>query len=97
MVKVGLVYFGLIVFLAQIAKSACPDGVLDAGEECDDNAGVPGDGCTNCKIDTGYTCAGAPSVCAFSGNSCGNGVLNAGTEQCDDGDNTPFDGCDTFC
>lgn len=36
---------------------------------------MPNDGCTNCLVDTGYTCTAAvPNVCTLL---CGNGVMNA--------------------
>lgn len=39
------------------------------------------DGCTNCVVDTNYSCSGTPSVCI---NKCGNGVIDA-PEACDNG------------
>lgn len=38
------------------AVRTCPDGTLDAGEECDDGNFVPDDGCSN-------LCVGAPVMC----------------------------------
>ena len=35
-------------------------------------------------------------TCTWTGNLCGNGVLNVG-EQCDDGNQTPGDGCSATC
>lgn len=59
----------------------CGDGVLDAGEECDDGNLMDGDGCSaNCTI-TPY---------------CGDGVLDAG-EECDDGNNVDGDDCSAVC
>jgi len=57
---------------------ACPNGMTDAGEECDDGNAINGDGCTD------------QCVLEF----CGDGVVNdGGVEQCDDGpansDSTP--------
>ncbi len=35
----------------------CGNGVLEAGEECDDSNSVSGDGCTStCKLEPGYVC-----------------------------------------
>ncbi len=33
--------------------------------EYDDGNDIAGDGCTNCRIDPGWGCSGAPSVCTF--------------------------------
>jgi hypothetical protein len=42
---------------------ACPDGVLDDGEDCDDDNAIDDDGCTACAIDPTASCGGEPSVC----------------------------------
>jgi len=43
----------------------CGDGVVGAREACDDGNLSGGDGCSmECKVEIGFTCAGAPSVCA---------------------------------
>lgn len=34
----------------------CGDGTVVAGEECDDNNAVDGDGCTACIVDPGFQC-----------------------------------------
>lgn len=43
----------------------CGDGVMQAGELCDDGNRVNGDGCsTACRIEEGYACVGvSPSLC----------------------------------
>ena len=47
-----------LLLLPQQAHAACPDGVLDAGEECDDNNPTDGDGCTStCEVEDGYQCS----------------------------------------
>lgn len=46
--------------------SNCGNGVIDAGEKCDDGQSPPldGDGCSSsCTIESGWTCSGEPSVC----------------------------------
>jgi len=63
---------------------ACGDGVLQAGEECDDGNTADGDGCS-------ATC----TTEAVAG-VCGDGTLNTG-EECDDGNTTDGDGCSATC
>ncbi|MCH2109864.1 MAG: DUF4215 domain-containing protein, partial [Polyangiaceae bacterium] len=47
-----------------VCSAICGDGVLDAGEECDDFNADAGDGCdSSCIIETGYQCESNPSVC----------------------------------
>jgi len=60
---------------------SCGDGVIDAGEQCDDGNTTSGDGCSS-------SCQDEPR--------CGNGTLDAG-EQCDDGNTTDGDGCSASC
>ncbi|MCB9705273.1 MAG: DUF4215 domain-containing protein [Myxococcales bacterium] len=62
----------------------CGDGVLDAGEECDDGA-ANGTDRSVCDTD-----------CTVKGAVCGNGVEESG-EECDDGNLDPGDGCDENC
>jgi len=78
-----------------VADSTCGDGVLDAGEQCDDGNSANGDGCTGgtCVIEAGFTCAGAPSACA---TICGDGLV-VGGEPCDDSNLTDGDGCTSAC
>jgi cysteine-rich repeat protein len=65
----------------RIPFSACGDGVLDPGEECDDGNNEDGDGCSaDCEVE-GY---------------CGDGILDPG-EECDDGNNEDGDGCSATC
>ncbi len=79
---------------ASVCAPPCGDGVLDAGEQCDDGNTVGGDGCTEeCVVEDGWGCDGEPSDCTFL---CGNGVYDAG-EQCDDGNDVDGDGCSASC
>jgi cysteine-rich repeat protein len=57
----------------------CRDGILDAGEGCDDGNDESGDGCSyTCAIESDYECSGEPSVCevSFELDSDGDGVAN---------------------
>ncbi len=48
----------------QQVQAVCGDGMIAATEGCDDNNTDPDDGCSaTCSVESGYTCAGAPSVC----------------------------------
>ncbi len=58
-----------------------PNGIVEAGEQCDDGNAIDGDACTN-------VCA--PAV-------CGDGVVRTGVETCDDGNFTTADGCESDC
>ncbi|MDL1870871.1 DUF11 domain-containing protein, partial [Deltaproteobacteria bacterium PRO3] len=62
-------------------QSVCGDGLVEAGEQCDDGNTTPGDGCS--------------ATCQYE-SVCGDG-LQEGLEQCDDGNTTPGDGCDDIC
>ncbi|MEZ4311432.1 MAG: DUF4215 domain-containing protein, partial [Polyangiaceae bacterium] len=75
--------------------STCGNGIVEPTETCDDGNTVSGDGCSNlCQTQTGFTCAGNPSVCTAV--VCGNGVIS-GSETCDDGNTTAGDGCSATC
>jgi len=42
----------------QACTSACGDGNVDPGEDCDDGDQVSGDGCSSdCKVEAGFTCS----------------------------------------
>jgi len=63
-------------------KSICGDGLLQAGEQCDDKkSSFPG--CSDtCQFEPGYKCplAGAPCV-----PICGDGIIVPPAEECDPG------------
>ena len=63
----------------------CGDGVVDAGETCDDGNRTSCDGCSrDCAVETGL--------------GCGDGVpYPACGELCDDGNAVDGDGCTTAC
>ncbi len=72
----------------------CGDGLRRGSEQCDDGNRVFGDGCDpSCLVESGWTCAGAPSACELI---CSNGRIDAG-ETCDDGGLVDGDGCDSSC
>jgi cysteine-rich repeat protein len=64
-----------------LASPNCGNGMVDAGEQCDDGDLVD--------------CNGCDSNCTNS-MTCGNGILCA-PEQCDDGNVTSGDGCQADC
>jgi cysteine-rich repeat protein len=76
------------------ACTVCGDGIVSAGETCDDFNAASGDGCnSSCTIEPGYMCVGQPSVCV---GICGDGIIRAG-ETCDDANVTNGDGCSSSC
>jgi len=67
--------------IGNFSLSVCGDGVLDAGESCDDGNTTNGDGCSStCELES----------------VCGNGILE-GNEVCDDGNTTDGDNCSSTC
>lgn len=87
----------------QLDAPRCGNGTLDTEwlpsgtpnpEGCDDGNTADGDGCSAaCQVETGWSCSGAPSLCA---PVCGDG-LAVGLEQCDDGNTAAGDGCSPTC
>lgn len=74
--------------------STCGDGLIDAGEQCDDANTASADGCSSsCQIENGWICVGEASTC---GIVCGDGVVLV-SESCDDGNRTNGDGCNASC
>ena len=73
------------VTIVAFAMSTCGNGIVDLGEECDDNDVMAGDGCdARCDVEPGYVCteadANSPSVCV---ESCGNGTFESDLEECE--------------
>jgi cysteine-rich repeat protein len=62
----------------------CGNGVMEAGEQCDDGNSLDGDGCS-------ASCTNEPPP-----PYCGDGNMDAG-EECDDGGNADGDGCSAAC
>ncbi|MGE0396966.1 MAG: DUF4215 domain-containing protein [Kofleriaceae bacterium] len=71
------------VTITAFATSTCGDGLLDIGEECDDDNTTGTDGCDmRCDVETGYVCDTdvEPSVCELA---CGNGTFESDLEECE--------------
>jgi cysteine-rich repeat protein len=77
-----------------VCVTGCSDGLRQGTEACDDGNIVPGDGCSPiCRVETGFTCTGAPSTCR---TTCGDGI-KVGAEACDDRNIVNGDGCSSTC
>ena len=63
----------------------CGNGIVEAGEQCDD-------GNTNDHDACGNDC----TLCPSTPPGCGNGVVEPG-EECDDGNTNDSDGCSNTC
>jgi len=89
----------------------CGNGMLDAGEACDDGNAIDGDGCqADCVlprcgdgiVDPGEGCDDGNAIdgdgcqADCSLPSCGDGIVDPG-EHCDDGNGTDGDGCSALC
>lgn len=97
---------------ACVQDGRCGDGVVDAGEQCDDGNEDGTDGCLpscrQCMLEgvrvesrSGVGCCDGlvdrEGVCRHPDlGGCPNGVLEAG-EECDDGDADERDGCTSWC
>src|SRR5690606_4607448 len=80
--------------IGDFCDQLCGDGVVSAGEECDDGNSVSGDGCDQtCGEEPGYDCDDDPSQCE---STCGDGE-RASDEACDDGNTRNGDGCSSTC
>jgi len=78
--------------------SACGNGRIEAGEDCDDGNQEDGDGCSRlCRLEAGYTCA-TPGIPCKPAPRCGDGVVESSVgEVCDDGNQKDGDGCSADC
>ena len=89
----------------------CGDGIVDAGEACDDGNAMDGDGCSNmCTVDVcgdgtvqdGESCDdgnqadGDGCSSACVAEVCGDGAKQP-AEECDDGNQADGDGCSSTC
>lgn len=81
-------------WITSAGGSVCGNGAVESGETCDDGNTTSGDGCSSvCATESGFACAGSPSVCD---GICGDGLVK-GTETCDDGSTTSGNGCSSSC
>ncbi len=94
-------------------SGCCGNGIVEVGEECDDNNAIDTDLCLgNCRNATcgdGIVKIGVESCddgnsrdddyCKTSCqiNTCGDGVIYLGVEECDDGNSNNTDSCSAFC
>ncbi|MHC5110667.1 MAG: di-heme oxidoredictase family protein [Planctomycetota bacterium] len=66
--------------IPDVCEAVCGNGMIEAGESCDDANNIPDDGCSpECQTQMGYQCAGEPSICIIF---CGDGIV-LGDEECD--------------
>jgi hypothetical protein len=88
--------------LSDCTCAVCGDGVVDAGEECEDNGGPNDDCCTNCQFEPlGTPCDGGEGTCDANGNcevvECGDNDTG-GIEECDGTDDAACPGrCQPDC
>jgi cysteine-rich repeat protein len=86
-----------------------PNGILETGEQCDDDNVDPTDGCTAACTSCGNGTITGPETCddqnLTSGDGCdancrttgcGNGLI-VGAETCDDGNRSDNDSCPSDC
>jgi cysteine-rich repeat protein len=70
------------------AVSACGNGTIDSGEQCDDAQDTPadGDGCSaSCQIESCYSCGGSPSSCTPNTDPCDDGNACTTGDVCSGG------------
>jgi len=94
-----------------VVEPFCGDGVLDAGEECDDANTTGSDGCSKlCEREEDYACPSPGEPCEYGWRcvqsldgplecdpwACPDGVVDPG-EECDDGNTNDEDACTNDC
>jgi cysteine-rich repeat protein len=96
----------------QKADPVCRNGLLEAGEACDDGNGIDNDGCSNsCQISGCGDGVQHDSEACDDGNEdnaddcvegckvaiCGDGFIRSGLEECDDANDEEQDACLNNC
>jgi cysteine-rich repeat protein len=90
--------------------ATCGNGIVEAGEECEDGNALDGDGCSQyCRVEVcGDGLVGKGEACDDGDNflynctsnctipRCGDGVVTE-LEECDDNNTVDFDGCSSEC
>ncbi len=82
------------------AVSACGNGTIDSGEQCDDDQGTPtdGDGCSaDCQVEACYSCSGTPSTCSANSDPCDDGNACTTGDVCSGGICTGSGGSGSPC
>lgn len=74
--------------------SACGDGAVDAGEDCDD--GASGTTCDDFVCEVPWPGNPLRKQCRFCVTPCGDGQV-LGSEECDDGNEAGGDDCSSMC
>jgi cysteine-rich repeat protein len=80
-------------------RKTCGNGVVEAGESCDDQNQLNGDGCTvECCLETMPICCDTVQCLKDRRRPChcGDGFVDVG-EGCDDGNLAFGDGCNGYC
>ncbi|MHC4697179.1 MAG: DUF4215 domain-containing protein [Planctomycetota bacterium] len=81
--------------IANVSAYVCGNGLVEPGEECDDDNTQGGEGCSStCMVENGWECTGEPSACTEI--VCGDGLLG-GDEECDDDNTQGGEGCSSTC
>ena len=80
---------------AAVFARLCGNGIIDQGEDCDDDNMRSGDGCTKiCQREAGWTCPQPGEPC--DPPRCGDGIRDD-NEACDDANTNSGDGCASDC
>eukprot|EP00736_Rhodelphis_marinus_P001863 Rmarinus@m.5023 len=64
---------GVYIHMSSSSSKYCGNGIREGWEKCDDGNKVPGDGCSECLVETGYSCGEADNgtdICRICSNDC---------------------------
>lgn len=100
-VECACTHLSRFVVLSNSTAEMCGDGIIQGGEECDDENAASNDGCSSsCRVENIYNCSGEPSVCAML-TGCGNLFNDTGADPIEECDNDAAaadgDGCSSQC